>query len=73
MSENEEYMKNLYDNATKLKIVGILTAKERMRLQGFTDDYIEKAYLMNEPHIIAAQAGNSVTVNVIESIARNMT
>ena len=51
----------------------ILTAKERMRLQGFTDDYIEKAYLMNEPHIIAAQAGNSVTVNVIESIARNMT
>ena len=51
----------------------ILTAKERMRLQGFTDDYIEKAYLMNEPHIIAAQAGNGVTVNVIESIARNMT
>jgi DNA (cytosine-5)-methyltransferase 1 len=51
----------------------ILTAKERMRLQGFTDDYIGKAYLINEPHIIAAQAGNSVTVNVIESIARNMT
>ena len=51
----------------------ILTAKERMRLQGFTDDYIGKAYLMNEPHIIAAQAGNSVTVSVIEAIARNMT
>jgi len=50
----------------------ILTAKERMRLQGFTDDYIEKAYLVNEPHIIAAQAGNSVTVSVIEAIARKI-
>ncbi len=28
MSENEEYMKNLYDNATRLKIVGVVTAKE---------------------------------------------
>ena len=28
MSEDEDYMRNLYDNATKLKIVGIITAKE---------------------------------------------
>lgn len=28
MSENTEYMKNLYDNATKLKIVGVVSAKE---------------------------------------------
>ena len=28
MSENEEYMKELYNNAMKLKIVGIVTAKE---------------------------------------------
>ena len=28
MSEDEDYMRNLYDNATKLKIVGIVTAKE---------------------------------------------
>ncbi len=28
MTDNEEYMKQLYDNATPLKIVGIVTAKE---------------------------------------------
>ena len=28
MTEDEEYMKNLYDNAVRLKIVGIVTAKE---------------------------------------------
>ena len=28
MSKDEKYMQNLYDNATKLKIVGIITAKE---------------------------------------------
>ena len=28
MTENEEYMRNLYENAPKLKIVGIVTAKE---------------------------------------------
>ena len=28
MTENDEYMKNLYNNATRLKIVGIVTAKE---------------------------------------------
>ena len=28
MTEDEEYMKNLYDNAIRLKIVGIVTAKE---------------------------------------------
>lgn len=27
MSENDEYMNNLYNNATKLKIVGVVTAK----------------------------------------------
>ena len=50
----------------------ILTAKERMRLQGFTDDYADKAYLVNEPDVIAAQAGNGVTVNVIKAIAQKM-
>lgn len=50
----------------------ILTAAERMRLQGFDDDSIEKAYFINEPSKIAAQAGNGVTVNVIKAIAEKL-
>ena len=49
--------------------IHVLTARERMRLQGFEDEYIERAYFVNEPRIIAAQAGNGVTVNVIKAIA----
>ena len=43
-----------------------------MRLQGWTDDYIDRAYLVNTPIKIAEQAGNGVTVNVIEAIAQKM-
>jgi DNA (cytosine-5)-methyltransferase 1 len=50
----------------------ILTARERMRLQGFAEEYIDSAYFINEPNIIAAQAGNGVTVNVIKAIAERM-
>ena len=52
--------------------IHILTGKERMRLQGFADDYIEKAYLVNGPIEIMKQAGNGVTVTVIEAIAKKM-
>ena len=52
--------------------VHLLTARERMRLQGWTDDYIDRAYLINEPIKIAEQAGNGVTVTVIEAIAKKM-
>ena len=48
----------------------VLTARERLRLQGFPDDYIDRAYEINEPLKLATQAGNSVTVNVIEAIAK---
>ena len=52
--------------------VHILTARERMRLQGWTDDYIDRAYLINEPIKIAEQAGNGVTVTVIDAIAKKL-
>lgn len=48
----------------------ILTARERLRLQGYDDESIDKAYFVNEPDELAKQAGNGVTVNVIEAIAR---
>lgn len=49
-----------------------LTPKEYFRLQGWTDDYFEKAQLVNSDSQLYKQAGNGVTVNVIEAIAKNM-
>jgi len=40
-----------------------------MRAQGWSDDYIDRAYFVNDPIRIAEQAGNGVTVNVIKAIA----
>ena len=49
-----------------------LTPKECFRLQGWTDDYFEKAKFVNSDSQLYKQAGNGVTVTVIESIARKM-
>lgn len=49
-----------------------LTPKECFRLQGWTDDYFEKAEFVNSDSQLYKQAGNSVTVNVIEAIANNL-
>ena len=46
------------------------TPKECFRLQGWTDDYFEKAQQFNSDSQLYKQAGNGVTVNVIEAIAR---
>ena len=50
-----------------------LTPKECFRLQGWTDDYFEKAEFVNSNSQLYKQAGNGVTVSVIEAIARSMT
>ena len=47
-----------------------LTPKECFRLQGWTDDYFEKAQQFNSDSQLYKQAGNGVTVNVIEVIAK---
>ena len=49
-----------------------LTPKECFRLQGWTDDYFEKAQFVNSDSQLYKQAGNGVTVSVIEAIARKM-
>ncbi|MFR4352460.1 MAG: DNA cytosine methyltransferase [Roseburia sp.] len=49
-----------------------LTPKECFRLQGWTDDYFERAALVNSDSQLYRQAGNGVTVSVIYAIARNM-
>lgn len=47
-----------------------LTPRECFRLQGFPDEYFERARAVNSDSQLYKQAGNSVTVNVIYEIAR---
>ena len=49
-----------------------LTPKECFRLQGWSDNYFEKAQFVNSDSQLYKQAGNGVTVTVIETIARKM-
>ena len=45
-----------------------LTPKECFRLQGWTDDYFEKASFVNSDSQLYKQAGNGVTVDVVKTI-----
>lgn len=49
-----------------------LTPKECFRLQGFPDEYFERAATVCSDSQLYKQAGNSVTVNVIYEIARRL-
>ena len=50
-----------------------LTPKECFRLQGWTDDYFEKAAFVNSDSQLYKQAGNGVTVNVVYAIGKKIT
>ena len=49
-----------------------LTPKECFRLQGWTDDYFEKAQFVNSDSQLYKQAGNGVTVSVIQAIGEKL-
>ena len=49
-----------------------LTPRECWRLQGFPDSAFDKAQAVNSNSQLYKQAGNSVTVNVIEEIAKRL-
>ncbi len=49
-----------------------LTPKECFRLQGWSDDYFEKAQFVNFDSQLYKQAGNGVTVSVIKAIAEKL-
>lgn len=49
-----------------------LTPRECWRLQGFPDWAFDKAQEVNSNSQLYKQAGNSVTVNVIEAIANKI-
>lgn len=48
------------------------TPRECFRLQGWSDDYFEKAEFVNSNSQLYKQAGNGVTVNVVYEIARRL-
>lgn len=50
-----------------------LTPRECFRLQGWSDEYFEKAALVSSDSQLYKQAGNGVTVNVVEVIGKSMT
>nr|DAO20960.1 MAG TPA: Cytosine specific methyltransferase [Caudoviricetes sp.] len=49
-----------------------LTPKECFRLQGWSDDYFEKAEFVNSDSQLYKQAGNGVTVNVVKAIGNKL-
>ena len=49
-----------------------LTPKECWRLMGFDDSDFEKAEKINSNTQLYKQAGNSIVVNVLEAILRNL-
>lgn len=49
-----------------------LTPKECFRLQGWSDDYFEKAEFVNSDSQLYKQAGNGVTVNVVQAIGEKL-
>lgn len=49
-----------------------LTPRECFRLQGWTDDYFEKAQFVNSDSQLYKQAGNGATVNVVYEIAKQL-
>lgn len=49
-----------------------LTPRECFRLQGFLDAYFDKAEKVNSDSQLYKQAGNSVTVNVINEISKRL-
>ena len=49
-----------------------LTPRECLRLQGWTDERIDKVLAIQSDNQIYKQAGNGVTVNVVEAIGRRL-
>ena len=49
-----------------------LTPRECFRLQGWDDEYFDRAQMVNSDSQLYKQAGNGVTVSVIYEIARKM-
>ena len=49
-----------------------LTPRECFRLQGWSDEYFDKAQFVNSDSQLYKQAGNAITVNVAEDVGRKI-
>lgn len=59
-----------YDKYNCYIAIRKLTPRECFRLQGWTDDYFEKAEFVNSDSQLYKQSGNGVTVNVVYEIGK---
>ena len=59
----------MHDNDVRIRK---LTPKECWRLMGFDDEDFDKAKEVNSDTQLYKQAGNSIVVNVLEAIFREM-
>jgi DNA (cytosine-5)-methyltransferase 1 len=69
LNDNDTVYAVWYEKAQCYIAVRRLTPKEYFRLQGWTDEFFEKAKFVNSDTQLYKQAGNGVTVNVIKAIA----
>lgn len=69
LTSNSWHENNFLDTGFRIRK---LTPKECFRLQGFPDEYFERAAAVNSDSQLYKQAGNSVTVNVIYEIAKRL-
>ena len=61
-----------YDSPVFYEINGLLNGKERLLLQGFTEEDYNNIKDVIPERQIAKQAGNSISVNVLEYIFKNL-
>ena len=61
-----------YEKYQRYIAIRKLTPCECFRLQGWSDDYFEKAQFVNSDSQLYKQAGNGVTVSVIKAIAEKL-
>lgn len=61
-----------YDKYNCYIAIRKLTPRECFRLQGWKDEYFERAQFVNSDSQLYKQAGNGVTVNVVYDIAKNL-
>ena len=71
MANNQDIWKLEADELKKYRIRK-LTPRECWRLMGFSDEDFDKAQAVNSDTQLYAQAGNSIVVNVLEGIFKQM-
>lgn len=71
MANNQDLFKLEEDSVKKYRIRK-LTPRECWRLMGFSDEDFDKAAAVNSNTQLYSQAGNSIVVNVLEGIFKQM-